>query len=98
MYARINSVELNYNDRPIERVTASLQWTTIRPYFLDAENRFEYPGHGFANLRGSVDLAGGFALTARLNNVADTDIATGKDANLGRRQQGIAVAYQRLQF
>ncbi len=68
---------------PSDSVSASLQWTTIGAYYLDAENRFDYPGHDIASLHASIDLSGGFALAARLNNIADTDIADRADYAFG---------------
>ncbi len=67
---------------PAEPVNVALQWTLVGRYYLDAENRFTYGGHDLVNARGSIDF-GRFALTARLNNLADTAYADRADYAFG---------------
>lgn len=61
----------------------ALQWTTIGRYFLDAENRFSYPGHDLVNLRARIELSAGFSVTARLNNAFNESIADRADYAFG---------------
>jgi iron complex outermembrane receptor protein len=61
----------------------SLQWTAIGPYFLDAENQFEYSGHDILNLRARFQFTERFSATARINNLADTAIADRADYAFG---------------
>ncbi len=64
--------------------SVSLQWTAIGDYYLDAENRFRYPGHSLVNLRTRVDLSPRFSITARLNNVFDEAYADRADYAFGQ--------------
>ena len=73
----LGSVELRFV--PTERVHFGLQWTTIGKYYLDAENRFEYPGHALLHFRTGVGLSSGLDLNLRLNNVADEAVADRAD-------------------
>lgn len=77
----LGSVELLF--KPNERINAGLQWTTIGEYYLDAENRFRYPGHAVANLRAGAQLASSFELIFRLNNLTDRDYADRADYAFG---------------
>ena len=76
------SVDLHY--QATERLALGVQGTTIGSYFLDAENRFEYPGHRIANgwLRFAVNDA--VTVAARVNNVADSRIADRADYAFGQ--------------
>jgi len=66
-------VELRFNpDGPVD---AALALNTIGRYYLDAENRFTYPGHTLASLRIGIDLGDSFGLVLRINNLADRDAA-----------------------
>jgi iron complex outermembrane receptor protein len=71
------SVELKYD--PGRKVNLGLQWTTMDEYFLDAENRFTYPGHSLAHLRTSIRLNARLELIARLNNITDKAVADRAD-------------------
>jgi outer membrane receptor protein involved in Fe transport len=62
---------------------ASLLWTAIGDYYLDAENRYTYPGHDLVNLRAGFELSPRFKLSARLNNALDTDYADRADFAFG---------------
>ena len=65
------------------RVRAALQWVHMGRYFLDAENRFDYPGHELLNLRVAYAASPRLAVSARLNNLADTDVADRADYAFG---------------
>jgi outer membrane receptor protein involved in Fe transport len=75
------SVELSF--APGRGVDAALQWTGIGGYFLDAENRFRYPGHAVANLRVGRGLGRHVHLRLRINNLADRAIADRADYAFG---------------
>jgi len=64
-------------------INAALQWTTIGEYYLDAENRFRYPGHAIWNLRAAAQFAPAFELIVRLNNLTDRDYADRADYAFG---------------
>ena len=66
-----------------ERLRGSLQWVYLGDYYLDAENRFDYPGHSLLNLRAAVDLGIRTTVSARLNNVLDEDYADRADYAFG---------------
>ncbi|MDH3273956.1 MAG: TonB-dependent receptor [Gammaproteobacteria bacterium] len=77
----LGNVELQF--KPNERINAGLQWTTIGEYYLDAENRFRYPGHAIANLRAGTQLAASLELIVRLNNLTNRDYADRADYAFG---------------
>ncbi len=77
----LGSAEILY--RPGDRIDISLQWAIIDEYFLDAENRFRYPGHSIINLRTGAQLSKHFNLNLRLNNVMDASIADRADYAFG---------------
>jgi outer membrane receptor protein involved in Fe transport len=77
----LGNVELLFE--PNGRINAGLQWTTIGEYYLDAENRFRYPGHAIWNLRAGVQLARALELNVRLNNLTDRDYADRADYAFG---------------
>ena len=62
---------------------AALQWVSMGRYYVDAENRFDYPGHELLNLRAAWELTDAFTVTARLNNLADRAIADRADYAFG---------------
>ena len=64
-------------------VRAALQWVSMGRYFVDAENRFDYPGHDLLNLRTAYEATSRLTIAARLNNLADTDIADRADYAFG---------------
>ena len=64
-------------------LSTTLQWTLVGPYYLDAENRFRYPGHELLHLRSSLRLGERLRLVARLNNVADKRVADRADYAFG---------------
>ena len=76
------SVELVFE--PSERWTAALQWSTIGPYYLDAENSVEYPGHRLVSGVTTLQLGERFGLTARVNNLFDAEYADRADFAFGR--------------
>jgi outer membrane receptor protein involved in Fe transport len=75
------SAELSYG--PSERWGATLQWVGLGSYYLDAENRFTYPGHNIANLRARYAVSDTVSVTARLNNITDRPIADRADYAFG---------------
>ena len=77
----LGSVELLYDNAG--RFDAALQLATIGRYFLDAENRFRYPGHTIASLRAGVGLTRRLSLLLRLNNATDRLIADRADYAFG---------------
>ena len=77
----LGNIELLF--KPNERINAGLQWTTIGEYYLDAENRFRYPGHAIANLRAGTQLAASLELIVRLNNLTNRDYADRADYAFG---------------
>lgn len=66
-----------------ERVALNLQWLHVDEYFLDAENRFTYPGHDIINVRANATISERLALTLRLNNATDRDNADRADYAFG---------------
>jgi outer membrane receptor protein involved in Fe transport len=77
----MGSAEIGYDGGG--RARAALQWVSMGRYFLDAENRFDYPGHDLLNLRAAFDATRRLTITARLNNVADSAIADRADYAFG---------------
>ena len=77
----LGNVELRFE--PGGQISAGLQWTTIGEYYLDAENRFRYPGHAILNLRTRAKLAPTLELIVRLNNLTDRDYADRADYAFG---------------
>jgi iron complex outermembrane receptor protein len=76
----MGSAEIGYGGG---RMQAALQWVSMGRYFLDAENRFDYPGHDLLNLRVAFDATRRLTITARLNNIADRAIADRADYAFG---------------
>ncbi|MGB5166715.1 MAG: TonB-dependent receptor [Woeseiaceae bacterium] len=66
-----------------ERLALNLQWLRVDEYFLDAENRFTYPGHDIVNVRVTAAINDRLQLTVRLNNAADRDFADRADYAFG---------------
>ena len=77
----LGSAELFFE--PNEMADFALQWTAIGSYYLDAENRFTYPGHELLNLRASFALGRRLSTSLRLLNVLDTDVADRADFAFG---------------
>ena len=77
----LGSLELKFT--PTSRIDIALQLASIGKYYLDAENRFDYPGHTIANLRAGLAFGDKFDLILRLNNVTDRDIADRADYAFG---------------
>ena len=69
---------------PRKGTDLALQWTSLGEYFLDAANRFTYPGHDLLNLRARFDLSPRLSVTARLNNLLDTAYADRADYAFGQ--------------
>ncbi|NNC76911.1 MAG: TonB-dependent receptor [Woeseiaceae bacterium] len=68
---------------PSENFLASVQWSSIGPYYLDAENRFTYPGHRVVNTVAHYALSDRFSLAARINNLFDAEFADRADYAFG---------------
>jgi outer membrane receptor protein involved in Fe transport len=66
-----------------ESADVSLSWVAIGDYYLDAENRFEYPGHTLLNLRGRVEIRGDFSIAAHIKNLGDERLADRADYAFG---------------
>jgi outer membrane receptor protein involved in Fe transport len=77
----LGNVELLW--QPNEKLAANLQWTAIGDYYLDAENRFTYPGHELLNLRLRIEASTSLDIVARLNNITDEAIADRADYAFG---------------
>ena len=77
----MGSTEIAYDGGGPAR--AALQWVYMGHYFIDAENRFDYPGHSLLNLRAAYDLSRRLTIAARLNNLADRDVADRADYAFG---------------
>ncbi len=78
----LGSAELFFE--PGNNFGLALQWTSTGDYYLDAENRFQYPGHSLVNLRARIDLSPKFTVTARFNNVLDEAYADRADYAFGQ--------------
>ena len=77
----LGSAELLFE--PGNGFDASLLWTAIGDYYLDAENSYTYTGHDLVNLRAGFELSPRFTISARLNNALDTDYADRADFAFG---------------
>ncbi|MBT8088431.1 MAG: TonB-dependent receptor, partial [Gammaproteobacteria bacterium] len=77
----LGSAELLFD--PHRNATFALQLTSLGDYYLDAENRFRYPGHQLVNLRAGIDITDNLGVTARFNNVLDEAFADRADYAFG---------------
>ena len=77
----LGSAELFYE--PAANWMVAAQVTGIDAYYLDAENRFSYPGHVIGNLRASLAPTDATELVFRLNNVTDRAYADRADYAFG---------------
>jgi outer membrane receptor protein involved in Fe transport len=77
----LGSFDVRYE--PGGRLRLGLQWLYLGKYFLDAENRFRYPGHRLVNLRVAVRVNPEFHLMLRLNNATDEAVADRADFGFG---------------
>lgn len=78
----LGSVEMQFE--PATKAMLGLQWTLLGDYYLDAENRFRYPGHELLNLRARIELTRSLNVTARLNNVTNESYADRADYAFGQ--------------
>lgn len=78
----LGSAELLFD--PGNSASFALQWTAVGAYYLDAENRFQYPGHNLMNLRARIDLSRRLSVIARFNNMLDEAIADRADYAFGQ--------------
>lgn len=77
----LGSAELIYGTEDSFRIAAL--WTLLGRYYVDAENRFTYPGHDLVNLRATFPLGSDFRLSFRLNNALDEHYADRADFAFG---------------
>jgi len=77
----LGSAELRY--APTQRLRLGLQWVVLGKYYLDAENRFSYPGHRLLHLRGATRINARTELALRLNNLTDEVMADRADFGFG---------------
>ncbi|MGB5492661.1 MAG: TonB-dependent receptor [Woeseiaceae bacterium] len=70
--------------QPGDTTMLALQWASIGDYYLDAENRFEYPGHNLLNLRTRIKLSRKLGITARFNNLMNESYADRADFAFGQ--------------
>ena len=77
----LGSVEIQY--QPVEKLKLSLQLIKLGDYFLEAQNRFKYPGHELANLRLFYQFSNRLGLSLRVNNLADKAVADRADYGFG---------------
>lgn len=61
------------------RLAFNLQWAHTGGYFLDAQNRYRYPGHEIVNLITHIEISPDYQLYFRLKNLADRYIADRAD-------------------
>lgn len=69
----LGSAEVRY--QPDGPLSVGLQVVSLDQYYLDGRNRFTYPGHTLVNLRASWQASSTTTLYARLNNLADEEVA-----------------------
>jgi len=77
----LGSAEMGYSPRPGWGL--ALQLSGIGEYYLDAENRFDYPGHVVGNARFWMKPLPILDVVLRLNNVSDRDYADRADFAFG---------------
>ena len=80
----LGSAELKFD--PSDRFSIGVQWLKLGKYYLDAENRFSYPGHSLANLRASLKVSPRLGLVLRVNNITDRLIADRADYAFGNHR------------
>jgi outer membrane receptor protein involved in Fe transport len=78
---KLGSLEVFYE--PSEKWKFALQWSYTGPYYLEAQNRFDYPGHAVANLRAAFAVSPRLQLQLRLKNINDKYIADRADFAFG---------------
>lgn len=77
----LGSAELELS--PSETWAFAAQITGMGAYYLDAENRFRYPGHTIGNLRARLSPVERVDVVLRLNNVTDRSYADRADFAFG---------------
>ena len=77
----LGSAELQFE--PFDSLDIGVQWQSIGSYFLDAENRFTYPGHTILNARAGFRMANRISVIARLKNLMDKAVADRADYAFG---------------
>jgi iron complex outermembrane receptor protein len=71
------------NWRPLDALTAELEWQHVGQYYVDASNLRSYAGHDLLNLRGDWRFASDWAFAARLDNLTDRAYADRADFAFG---------------
>jgi len=77
----LGSAALNYEGPG--RLVGELQWVSQGSYYLDAENRYTYPGHDIANIRLRYLMSEYWSTTVRMNNILDNAYADRADFAFG---------------
>jgi outer membrane receptor protein involved in Fe transport len=65
------STNLILNWQASDKLTAQVEVQHIDGYYLEPQNRFDYPGHTLANIRGQYQFNEQWSLSLRLLNLAD---------------------------
>jgi outer membrane receptor protein involved in Fe transport len=69
--------------QPSDTLSAEAQYQHVGGYWLDESNQHRYGGHDLLNLYARRALGGGYTLTAKLLNAADTAYAERADYSFG---------------
>lgn len=65
--------------KPAAMIKAELEWVHMGPYYLDPENRHEYDGHDFLNLRAELEVTDSHGFFLRLANLTNRRYAERAD-------------------
>lgn len=68
---QLGNVALSWSPASLGGANASLEWSRIGAYWMDAENTHRYPGHDLLNLRASVPVTERVTVFGRLTNLTD---------------------------
>jgi outer membrane receptor protein involved in Fe transport len=69
--------------RPLAGLHTEIEWVHVGPYFADAANTEQYPGHDLVNLRVGWTLDRYWTLRLRVNNVTNVAYADRADVSFG---------------
>ncbi|MGE0830489.1 MAG: TonB-dependent receptor, partial [Hyphomonadaceae bacterium] len=69
--------------RPLQAVSAELEWVHMGEYFTNAANTNAYTGHDIFNLRADWEVRDGLTLFGAVRNVTNTDYAERADFAFG---------------
>jgi iron complex outermembrane receptor protein len=84
---QIGSARLEIAPPSLSSLRATLEWSRIGPYWMDAENVSEYEGHNLMNVRASWAFAERFELFGRVDNVTDERYAERASYNAFRGEE-----------